>query len=286
MPPYLLFRFIKPSSQASPGTCISITAVAEPLFSHDGSSQIYSSQQWIAATQICEAPLHGAPAPFTLVFDAATDSTKYIAQQLVVKFQASQKVSAPSNMELRWSGVVSLPVGHVGHLHLDMQEGKLYPQNAPPSKRLKHPKPPAQTEDHALSTRETNSTAVECAATILQHPSTPEGTSLASTATLAAAALISLAAGVISGRVFFARIDKNTKKNTHLQKKETCEIACSPFVMAESPRRGARGRRASRLKWTRDPDGRLQRDGIDGDNGHIAEREGLEDLGAAPNREE
>ena len=56
--------------------------------------------------------------------------------------------------------------------------------------------------------------------------------------------------------------------------------------MAEPPGGGRRGK-AARLKWTRDPEGRLQRGRAAGNNNAEApQEESLEDMGGSPNPEE
>ncbi len=170
-------------------------------------------------------------------------------------------------MELRWHRTISLDFSAgsaAGNLDLDLQQAKLYTSTRHHSKQ---PLPPL--EDLKLDFTTTNAIESEICVPLPEELASSCSSTSRFLAAQGLVALLCLAAGIATGRAFSARQLSSHK----IHKKQTCEVACSPFII--ETREKAKAAKVKKSKWVRD--GRLQRDSSLALEGNAAAWEDNED---------
>jgi hypothetical protein len=254
---------VLPSTAAAPGSCISITAQAVLLYDVNSISKAAQLPvQCSASTQACPsaaaaASLASFRVPYSLFFEGLHLSNSSF-QQLAVTIQATQKSSVSTNMELRWSRTLSLDISAgsaaAENLDLNMQLAKLY---SSAKEQIKQPLTrPSENSTLAAEIVENK----ECVLSLQKEEDLSSNLRSTGAAAQGLVALLCLSAGIIRGRAFSARISQ--PEPLERLPKQTCEVACSPFIIDKVKGNGIGAGQSSKkkYKWIRDDDGRLQRE--------------------------
>jgi hypothetical protein len=245
-----MHRSARHSSAAAPGSCISISAQAELLYDITSISEAQAAAQWSASTVACPiaaaSPENSSRVPYSLIFKGL-DASNSSSRQLAIKIQATQKASGSLNTELRWSRTISFDFSAgsaLENLDLDLQLAKLYSiAKLPPSKPF---------EDLSLVSKPSKFTTENnnCVPSLEKEKEDFSSKKTTSPASQVLVALFCLTAGILTGKAFSAKLSPPNIP------KQTCEVACSPFIVDKFKASG----KAKKHKWIRDDDGRLQRE--------------------------